>query len=233
MKIIKRLSIDDQPYEVIDDDIRLKLKRPGTASLNVKAKKPVTGLVIVDIGWSETKLRRFFMGYVVKSTTISPNEQLVFCRELTAVLFRDQFMGLRHATVSDVLRQLAKGRPLQFVTPNASYIKHQSPYFHHTGGGYHALDAIGPVYKIPNYIWQQQGDGKIYVGSWDDSRWPSRNITIPDKYFTRHLTQGCAEMAMVPGMRPGVLFNRGIVTAVQLKKENMVITWKSKSSAFS
>ncbi|MET4706739.1 hypothetical protein [Endozoicomonas lisbonensis] len=232
MKVIKQLEVDGKPYPLIKDDVRLSLKRPGRAILNVTSTQPLSGLVILDIGWSHARPKRFFMGYVVESLTVSTNEQQLLCNEVAAALDSDHFMGLRHTTVNDVLAKMAKGTPLTFVTPESGYCKKQSPYFFHLGGGYQAMDAIGPVFQIPNYIWQQQGDGTIFVGSWDDSRWPSRSIPIPDKVFKRHIAQGTAELAMVPGLRPGVLFNRGIVTAVQLKKERMVISWKKKSAAF-
>ena len=73
----------------------------------------------------------------------------------------------------------------------------------------------------------------VFVGSWDDSRWADKPVSIPDNIFTKHLAQNSATLGMIPALRPGALFNRGIITAVQLKQENMVITWKKPSVAFS
>ena len=234
MKIIKRLLVDGEEYKLIDDDVRLNLKRPGRACFKVQANKPLEGLVILDTGWSDSKLHRFFIGFIDGlPTTVSPGEQLIFCRELSAALNRDLLMGLRHVSAKDVLARINKETDLSFTLPGAGYMQKQSPYFHHCGGGYQAMDAIGPVYEIPNYIWQQQGDGSIYAGSWNDSRWADKPVSIPDNVFTNHLAQNSAILGMIPALRPGVKFNRGIITALQLKEENMVITWKKQSAAFS
>ena len=233
MKIVKRIFIDNQEYGLISDDVRLRLIRPGCAVFRVRANKTLSGIVMFDTGWSDSQLKRYFIGYVDKPTTISPNEQMLFCRELSAALFRDLPMGLRKVSAKDVLARVARDTALRFISPAAGYMQTRSPYFHHMGSGYHALDAIGTVYQIPNYIWQQQGNGDIYVGSWNDSRWASRPVNIPDNLFTEHLAQNSARIGMIPSLRPGVKFNRGIITAVQLQDEHMVLTWKKPSAAFS
>ena len=110
--------------------------------------------------------------------------------------------------------------------PLSDYMDNQFPYFYHLGDGYHAMDAIGQVYSIPRYLWQQQGDGSVYVGSWFDSRWSENPVTIPDSLFTQHMSTNSASIAMMPSVRPGAQFNRGIIDSVQLISETMVISWK-------
>ena len=241
MKIVKRILVDNQEYGLISDDVRLNLTRPGRATFRVRADKALSGLVLFDTGWSDSEPQRYFIGFVERQTKVSSNERILFCRELSAALNVDLPMGLRKVSVKDVLARIAKDTGLRFITPSITpsitqatdYMQTRSPYFHHVGGGYHALDAIGKVFRIPDFIWQQQGNGDIYTGSWNHSRWASRPVEIPDNLFTEHLALNCARIGMVPTLRPGVLFNRGIITAVRLQNEHMVLTWKKKSAAFS
>ncbi|WBA86535.1 hypothetical protein [Endozoicomonas sp. GU-1] len=238
MRLIQRLLVNGEPVEVIEDDVRLSLTSPGRATFRVKSGKPLAGPVEYIKGWqhdTDDRPVKVFWGFIDRSSTVGGNEQMIFCRELSAMLNRDLPMGLRKVSAADVLARIHKETGAQFVTNNQAHFSRISPYFHHVGGGYMAMDAIGQVFQIPNYIWQQQGDGKIYVGSWDNSRWadPKRHITIPDNWFTDHMAHNTASMTMIPTLRPGLKFNRGIITAVQLKQEKMVITWKKPSNAFS
>ena len=226
MKIIKSLTVDDEPHNLIEDDIRLELCSPGRASFIVVSDKPLTGIVIYKAGWSDGKTYTWFIGYVESSITINPQQQKLFCRELCATINRFLPLGLRHVAAKDVLVSLTEQTDINFIIPSAGYMDQTSPYFYHLGDGYQAMDAIGRVYQIPQFIWQQMGDGSVFVGSWQDSRWAKHSIQIPDNLFTGHLSTNSASIAMIPAVRPGVRFNRGIIHAVQLKQESMVISWK-------
>lgn len=226
MKIIKQLLVNGEEVGLISDDTRLELSSPGRARFLVQSDKPLTGVVQFAIGWSGMELFRLFVGYIDRQTTVNEKQQLLFCRELSAALNRPLFMGLRHITVNDVLTRISKETAISFVAPDKEYVRKQVPHFHHIGGGYQAMDAIGPVFNIPSFIWQQQGDGSVYVGSWKDSRWASRPVQIPDKFFTEHLAFNSAQMMMAPSLRPGVQFNRGIIDSLTCKNDSMVISWK-------
>lgn len=226
VKIIKELLINGEQYPVITDEVTLELSSPGRARFMVNSNKPLTGVIQFSIGWSQSELYRLIVGYIEKPITVNEKQQLLFCRELSAALNRPLPMGLRHATARDVLARLSKETKLAFVTADREYARTQAPHFHHVGGGYMAMDAIGRVYRIPAYIWQQMGDSSVYAGSWHDSRWASRPVQIPDKVFTQHLAHNSARMLMSPSLRPGVQFNRGIISGLTSKDDSMVITWK-------
>ncbi len=226
MKIIKSLTVDNKPYGLVKDDIRLELCSPGRATFVVLSDHELNGIVSLKAGWSDGKTYNWFIGYIESSITIDTKQQKLFCRELNATINRFLPLGLRHVAAKDVLVSLTEQTDINFMIPGADYMDQPSPYFYHLGDGYQAMDAIGRVYRIPQYIWQQMGDGSVYVGSWLDSRWAGNPIQIPDSLFTRHMSTNSASLPMSPAIRPGVLFNRGIITTVQLIKETMVITWK-------
>ncbi len=226
MKIFKTLTVDNQPYNLVKDDIRLELNSPGRATFAVLADHALSGIVMLRAGWSGEKTYIWFIGYVESSITISPQQQKLFCRELTAAMNRFLPLGLRHVTVRDVLINLSGFTDINFMMPDSVYMDQKSPYFYHLGDGYQAMDAIGRVYDIPKYLWQQLGDGSVFVGSWHGSRWADKRIQIPDNLFTKHMSTNSASLPMIPAIRPGAWFNRGIIHSVQLQEETMVISWK-------
>ena len=226
MKIIKQLHVNGSPYALIDEEVRLELSSPGRARFLVQSSKPLSGVVQFAIGWSDSELFRLFTGFIDRQTTVNDKQQLLFCRELSAALNRPMPMGLRRVSLKQVLAHLSLKTDISFATSPQPYSQTPVSHFHHTGGGYQAMDAVGRVFQIPNYIWQQQGDGSVYAGSWHDSRWASRPVQIPDKLFTQHLAHNSAQMMMIPSLRPGVAFNRGIIDTLTSKNDSMVISWK-------
>ncbi len=226
MKIVKILKVNNQEVGLISEDLHLELSSPGRASFVVRASKPLSQIVTLDAGWSDSKVWRVFVGYIESSVTINPQQQKLFCRELTATLNRDLLLALRRVTLRDVTNRLSELTNLNFALPNADYSSRQSPFYYHLGDGYQAMDSLGRVYQIPLFIWQMQGNGTVYVGSWTDSRWASRPIELPDKLFTQHLSFTSARLPMTPGIRPGVKFNRGLIHSVQLTDDFMDIAWK-------
>ena len=229
MKIIKTLLVDNQSFSLINDDIRLELSSPGRATFVVVSDKDLSGIVMMNAGWSESQTYRYFIGYIERSVAINPKQKKLFCRELSATLNRPMDLGLRHVTAKDVLIELSRLTNINFNYPDSPYMDEVAPYFYHLGSGYQAMDTIGRVYEINQYIWQMQTDGSLYVGSWQESRWADKPVQIPDDLFTDHMSTNSAKLPMSPALRPGVKFNRGIIHSVQLSSETMVISWKPSS----
>lgn len=233
MKIIKRVLVNNKEIRLIADDIRLDLYTPGRASFTVQSETPLTGIIEYDAGWSDAKTYRYFTGYIEHSTTINKIQQSLFCRELSTALNRPVYLGLRHVTFKDVLNKISEVTGLRFVTPSTgTYTATQSPYIYHLGSGYQIMDHLALVYRIENYIWQQQADGAIYAGSYKESRWNQKAVMIPDDIFTRHLSMCSATLPMSPALRPGIKFNRGIIESTQIMGETMVIKWTHSADLF-
>ncbi|MFW5487380.1 MAG: hypothetical protein ACNI3A_02995 [Desulfovibrio sp.] len=112
---------------------------------------------------------------------------------------------------------------LFFVVPEQKYATRRVPCFQTLGNGYHGLDSLGAVFGIENYIWQQQADGAVFVGSWNDSRWASRPVEIAEKLFTRVDANGAKVLPAVPTLRPGVRLNEQYLTSLRLAGHEMVV----------
>ncbi len=224
MKLEKKLSHKDGALPLISDDVQLELLSPGRARFEVKSKTPISGIVTLDFGYGVDAPQRYFTGYIERDSVIDDDRRMLFCRELTAALNRALPLALRHPSARDVLTAITAASGVEFVTPDRDYIKQRAPNFYTWGGGYHAMDAIGRVFDIANYIWQQQGDGRVFVGSWDHSFWADKPVDVPQNLLTKPREDG-ATLPAVPQLRPGVRFNGKIITALNFTGTEMNVTW--------
>ncbi|RMQ48766.1 hypothetical protein ALQ04_04281 [Pseudomonas cichorii] len=233
MKLHKILTIDGNVVSLVKDEVRLELKSPGRAMFTIKASAQVKGLVTFDIGYNEATLQRHFIGYVERCTAANGVEQVVFCRELAAVLANPLPMNLRHADMHTVLADISTKTGLRFRVPDKAYTRTKVAYFYSLAAGYQALDSLGRVFGIEDFIWQQQGDGEVFAGSWADSFFGARSpLQLPVSLFDGYQGNQSAMIAALPGMRPGVSFNQGErITSVTLAGTQMAIKWTTQSSA--
>ncbi|MBO1537576.1 hypothetical protein [Pseudomonas sp. OA65] len=233
MKLHKVLSIAGERYPLVKDEVRLDLGSPGRASFTVKAGQALKGLVTLDIGYNERTLQRHFIGYIERSTATNSQQQALFCRELTAVLALPLPMNLRHVDLHQVLEEISTRTGLRFRVPDQPYARVKTPFFYSLAAGYQAMDSLARVFNIPDFIWQQQGDGEVYVGSWTDSFWGIRQpIPLPAELFDGYNGNQSAMVAVLPGLRPGATINNNErITAVTLIDSQMGIRWKTQSAA--
>lgn len=229
MKLHKVLSVAGKVYPLVKDEVRLDLRSPGRASFTIKAGAPVRGLVVLDVGYNERALQRHFIGHVERCTAANSQQQVLFCRELTSVLALPLPMNLRHVDLRQVLAEIGARTGLRFRTPDQAYARTKTPYFYNLAAGFQAMDSLGRVFGIPDFIWQQQGDGEVFVGSWADSFWGARApLPLPAELFDSYQGNQSAMVAALPGLRPGAAINQGErVTSVTLAGTQMALRWKT------
>jgi hypothetical protein len=189
----------------------------------VKSDKPLSGLVQYFCGGSKTgKMTEIFTGFITKSTTVDRMQQRIFCRELSAVLWKIIPVSIKNASLKDILNIYTRKTGLEFITPETGYsdLKHHT--FQSVGNGIHGLDSLGGIFKIKNFFWQQI-NGQVFVGSWDDSKWTGKEMNIPEKFFQDVQLDGTKTLQVLPGLKPGVKVNSEYVTSLQLKEHFMVI----------
>lgn len=233
MKLHKVLSIGGARHVLVKNEVRLDAKSPGRATFTIQAKAPVKGLVTLDIGYNEDTLQRHFIGYVERSTTASSNTQVLFCRELAAILANPLPLNLRHVDLRAVLEEISQQTGLRFRVPDKAYATTKAPFFYSLAAGYQAMDSLARVFNIPDCIWQQQGDGEVFVGNWADSFFGIRPpLQLPVELFDDYQGNQSAMIAALPGLRPGATINHGErITSVALVDNQMAIRWTTQSAA--
>lgn len=129
MKLHKVLTIGGTVYPLVKDDVRLDSKSPGRATFTIQAGATVKGLVTLDIGYNENPLQRHFIGYVERSTAANSLQQILVCRELTAILANPLPLNLRHVDLQAVLAEIGTKTGLRFRVPDQPYARVKAPYF--------------------------------------------------------------------------------------------------------
>lgn len=226
MKLHKHLTIAGKPVALIQEDIRLQLKTPGRASFAITETAAVSGIVIFSMGYARNALQQYFVGYIESSVPVNNEQQTIFCRELTAVLKQPWPVALQNISLQKFLETMASKTGLKFVTADNNYSTKTVSRIYSWANGYQLLDSLGELFNIDQFIWQQQGDGSVYVGSWSDSFWSDKPVTIATKF---QMESGLNKLTIgtLPRIRPGVLFNGNYVVEVQQKDNQMTITWSS------
>jgi len=224
MKLRKTLSVNGTSVGLISDDIRLGLFSPGRAVFQVQASEALSGVVVYSIGYaSQDEDHVVFAGYVERSMEVDRTQQRLACMELTGAMDAVLPISLRHPTLRDVAQAYAAETGLVFAIPDRPYATTRVSCFHGIGSGYHALDTIGDIFGISDYVWAQQGDGSVFIGSWQDSRWAARPLEIESKWFSEITAEGSAKLPVLPALRPGVMLNGDYVMKLQLAGQNMVV----------
>ncbi|WP_371919931.1 hypothetical protein [Pseudomonas sp. DP16D-R1] len=157
-------------------------------------------------------------------------QQVVLCRELAAVLANPLPLNLRHVDLRAVLGEISDKTGLRFRVPDQAYTKVKAPFFYSLAAGYQAMDSMARVFDVPDFIWQQQGDGEVFVGSWADSFFGARApLQLPVELFDGYQGNQSATISALPGLRPGATINQGErITSVTLSGTQMGIKWTTQ-----
>lgn len=149
MKLHKVLAINGAPIALVKEDVLLDASSPGRANFTVQSSAPFKGLVTLDIGYNQSTLQRHFIGYIERCTASNAVEQVLFCRELAAVLANPLPMNLRHVDLRAVLAEISEQTGLRFRVPHRPYANVKAPYFYSLAAGYQAMNSLARVFGIP------------------------------------------------------------------------------------
>jgi hypothetical protein len=229
-RLTKVLTIGNkQVTSIVNDNVKLSLFSTGRATFTLVTESEPNGLVEMQIGYNIEGLTPYFLG-VIETKHFSNGRWFITCRELLGALSFPAPIAIRFATAKMVLEKLEE-TGVSFVTPNAEYISKKVPCFYHNGTGISALQHIGKVFNIDNYIFQQRPDGQIYVGSWQDSGWAKSEI----KDFAEHPinveNSMSGELIAIPKLRPGIKLNGRYITEIILSGSKQNITWTKSLAA--
>ncbi|MBC17022.1 MAG: hypothetical protein CL942_08220 [Desulfovibrio sp.] len=225
MRLRKTLYVNNQPVQLDKAEVRLSLRSPGRAIFQVQSETVLSGHVRFEIGYTaQERDLVYFTGLIRTSETVNAKQQRLRCRELTSVLYAPMPVALRHPTLLEVVQWYTKRTGLRFVVPDREYAHRIVPAFYALGDGFHGLNSIGAVFGIEDYIWQQQGDGQVFVGSWKDSRWATRPAALSEGLFDKVTATGGRQSVILPQLRPGVVLNGKYVASTQIEGQKMVTT---------
>ena len=230
MRLVRQLQVAGKSLHVIDEKVKLDLAAPGRAIFTVAEPGNISSnqLVVFELGYAGRELQRWFIGYVEKVVPVGNARAKLFCRQLSAVLANKLPLDLRHVSLRDVLTKINQDTGLNFATPDQDYAKRQVANFYNLGTGYQAMNMLGRVFNIPDFIWQQQGNGVIYVGSWADSRWSQvKNIVLPANMFDQVQANNQARLPAMPQLRPGLRLNGKRLTEITFQQNHMDLIWKN------
>lgn len=223
-RFITRAYIGSEKVQVSDHWVVLQANSPGTCQITINKNAARLTPVAFEMGWGDM-IDRVFFGYIERIMPAANGLYTAFCRELTSALANQLSVMLRHPTMRQVCDEITAQTGLEFVLPEKPYTETAIPCFYCDASGYSMLDSIGRSYRIPDFIWQQQGNGKIYIGSYADSYWSGKNIPIPQGLMTNQSAGKSATIPATPKIRPNVTANGARVKKVEFKETNMVITW--------
>lgn len=93
--------------------------------------------------------------------------------------------------------------------------------------------SLDRVFNIPAFIWQQQGDGEMFVDSCADSVFGVRQpLQLPVELFDDYQGNQSAIIAALSGLRPGATITHGErINSVALIDYQMAIRWATQSAA--
>ncbi|HEO9045968.1 TPA: hypothetical protein QIF36_004175 [Enterobacter kobei] len=225
MKPIIALQLGENAAAISSYNLKLELNGCGRGFITAEGEDDYTGqLVRLDLGVNDVTYR-WFTGYVERCGPAEIGWKRLFIRELVGGLSAPVPVSLQHPTLSEVCKAVTDLTGLQFALPDAPYVNRKIPHFKSSGTGYQLMEQLASAFNVPDYIWHQFPDGSIFAGSFEHSRFAKTPITIPEEYAKRGSAGNSIDMALIPAIRPGVIFNGRRVTQVEASDGNMTLQW--------
>lgn len=223
MKLDTRIEIGGNVLKLTSYDVSLRLSEAGTARFVVQAKTQPKGIVLFDAGYAKGIFHRVFIGYVEHAMEKSEKHWTVKAREICHALQVTCYVSLRKCTVTDVLTDLKRQTGLDFVSSISGTI----PRFASKGDGYYVIRSVGESFGVQDYVWYQQRDGKVWLGSWADSEYAQMgNLAFDPKFYGDQHPES-ATLPALPNLRPGMVLNKKRLLGVRLRSYTTVVRWKN------
>ncbi|SHO57904.1 hypothetical protein [Vibrio quintilis] len=230
MKLEKRLYISNQEYDIADVTVSLRLSLGGKAIFTVQADSApeLKEQVRLDIGY-EQDMYIFFEGYIEKTQIAQNGFYKITVKEHAGALSLRWPLSIEHPTAIDILNQLTALTGLDFKYPDADYMKTRIPNFVHQGNGYQCLKNVAETFNIPDCIWCQCDDQKIWFGAYADSHFYNKPMSVPDEFSARQIADSIT-IVPYPMLRPGRVVNDHRINRVVLNNDEMTIYWQQNNS---
>lgn len=233
MKRELNVWINSELTESNSEKLVLELSSGGRGLLTVKdegqAIKPGMSAAI-DLGL-DGESKPWFTGYITKATPAEMGFTRIVVRELCYILSSTRAISLQHCTLSEVIKQLSRDTGLTFQLPDSDYAHSPIATFTTHGSGYQLLENLGRAFHIDDFIWYQNSDGSIYVGSYQDSRWFNKSIQLPQSAIIKQQGGNSIQVALFPALRPGVEVNGKRVAKLSLEDSELTLFWQEPETS--
>jgi hypothetical protein len=227
MKLNKRITIDGTPYPLSYEHIIFELSAGGRATFIIKGEVKPKQLVQFDIGY-QGDMKRYFDGFITKAQPAENGYTRIIARERAGILAARWPVSIQHPTLSEIVEQLSFDTGLQFVLPSdADYTMKRIANFTSQGTGYQLMNNLGRAFSVDDFCWYQQTDGTLFIGSYADSRWASKPVTIPGELSADQKGGNSMTLAVIPSVRPGVSVNGKRLNRVEFQGNQMTLYWQT------
>lgn len=231
MKLEKRLYINNSEVTLAKHMVSLKLSLGGVAIFTIASEVAPQQhqAVRFDIGY-DNNVKPWFEGYVEKVQPAENGHHKITVKENAAILNFKLAISLEHPTMREVIDQVQTQTGLDFTLPDESYIDAVIPNFVSNGNGYQCLQAIGRAFSVPDLVWYQDIEQRIYCGSYEQSRFYNKPVTIPNDLLSRHNGDNIT-FAPFPMLRPGVMVNEKRISRLDLIGDEMTAYWQQSTQS--
>lgn len=229
MRLIKQLTLSTTTPLLVSEHIVMGINAPAKAKFTIKADVVPykSQAVALDMSYSYADtLQRVFFGFVENVIDQGGGFYLLSCREWVASMGVMIPIALRHCTIADVLGVVSDKTGLTFTVGQGDYANQQVANFFAVGDGFSTLTAIQSLFKVNDFFWQQNGEGDIFVGSWADSLWANKPLTLEPELFSNHGSHS-ASLIIVPSLKAGVVVSGQRITSIEIINEQMILSWYS------
>jgi hypothetical protein len=127
----------------------------------------------------------------------------------------------------------ATGIPIATAAPGEpgnAYLNVLIPRFASTGPLTGALNSLGAAFHVPDAVWYEQPDGRIFWGSWAAT--PMAQAPLPlhaNVILEKDIAAHAVRIPLVPSLRPGMLVlsedREFRIEKIQMTRDTMRLEW--------
>jgi len=218
MRYIRKLTVAGEERQIVSESVVLDLTAPGRAVFTLLADAVAVGDTVRFSLGLDGSAALWFTGYVESCRRIDAKQLRLVVREFSAILARRWTMAQRNTSARRVLAELADrtGIAFRLGTAAADWIDRPIAHFCNLGTGYEILELIGKHLEIPDFVWQNQPDGAVFVGSGTELAGAATVLKFPAEFFTQLSATG-ADCPCLPDLRPGRRIRIGDTDPVRIE----------------
>ncbi len=233
MNLTKRLLVNGRPLALDSDYVRLRLNHSGEGIFEVREAPARLDRALVELyaGVGEGEAAYLvFTGALTESRETAPGRLRLTARELSLSLERTLVLNLSHCTVRQIVARIERETGLRFLLPaGAHYLDERHIRFNHYGSCAAALVHMAKRWELPEMVWFQLPDGRMYWGHWMQGPYTAAPVPIEHRLILeRDEKAQTLLLPYIPALRPGMLVDAGFrfrVDGLTFAGETVRVKW--------